>query len=126
MEEIQNMSIEEIVDLIADTRARMKKLKDVEDECKKRLLEDGRDKIASETHTVSIQTRMKETFNEDAFIEAFTKDDAFEDAVKDTVLDKKIVVNEEALNQAIKDNLIPLEYVVPFNTVTESKVVTVK
>ena len=126
MEEIQNMSIEEIVDLIADTRARMKKLKDVEDECKKRLLEDGRDKIASETHTVSIQTRMKETFNQDAFIEAFTKDDAFEDAVKDTVLDKKVVVNEEALNQAIKDNLIPLEYVVPFNTVTESKVVTVK
>ena len=126
MEEIQSMSIEEIVDLIADTRARMKKLKDVEDECKKRLLEDGRDKIASETHIVSIQTRIKETFNEDAFIESFSKDDAFEDAIKDTVLDKKIVVNEEALNQAIRDNLIPIEYVVPFNTVTESKVVTVK
>ena len=56
----------------------------------------------------------------------FKNDDSFEQAVKNTVLHTKLVIDNEALTQAVEDKIIPLDYVIPFNEVTESKVINVK
>lgn len=121
-----NLTIEEVVDRLKEVRDSQKALKEQEDALKKRILADGRSEIKSENHTMKIQVRTRETFNEEAFIEQFKNDDDFEDAVKNNILATKTVLNQEALNQACKDGIVPLEYVIPFNSVTESQVITVK
>lgn len=121
-----NLTMEEVVDRLKEVRDSQKALKEQEDALKKRILADGRAEIKSENHTMKIQIRTKEVFNEEAFIEQFKNDNAFEDAIKNTILDTKIVLNQEALNQACQDGIIPLDYVIPFNSVTESQVITVK
>lgn len=121
-----NLTMEEVVDRLKEVRDLQKTLKTEEDALKKRILADGRDEIKSENHTMKIQTRTKEVFNEEAFIEQFKNDSSFDDAIKAKVLESKIVLNQEGLNEACQNNEIPLDYVIPFNTVTETKVITVK
>lgn len=121
-----NLTMEEVVDRLKEVRDSQKSLKEQEDALKKRILADGRSEIKSENHTMKIQIRTKEVFNEEAFIEQFKNDNSFEDAIKNTILDTKVVLNQEALNQACQDGIIPLDYVIPFNSVTESQVITVK
>lgn len=121
-----NLTMEEVVDRLKEVRDLQKTLKVEEDALKKRILDDGRDEIKSENHTMKIQTRTKEVFNEEAFIEQFKNDSSFDDAIKAKVLESKIVLNQEGLNEACQNNEIPLDYVIPFNTVTETKVITVK
>lgn len=121
-----NLTMEEVVDRLKEVRDSQKALKEQEDALKKRILADGRAEIKSENHTMKIQIRTKEVFNEEAFIEQFKNDNSFEDAIKNTILNTKTVLNQEALNQACQDGIIPLDYVIPFNSVTESQVITVK
>ena len=65
-------------------------------------------------------------FNEEAFIETFKNDNSFDDAIKANILENKLVLNQANLNEAVQNKVIPLDYVIPFNTVTESQVITVK
>lgn len=121
-----NLTIEEVVDKLKEIRDAKKVFDSQEKALKQRILEDGRNEIQGNNATVKITIRSKETFNEEAFIEKFKNDDSFEEAVKNTVLHTKLVIDNEALTQAVEDKIIPLEYVIPFNEVTESKVINVK
>lgn len=121
-----NLTMEEVVDRLKEVRDAQKSLKEQEDALKKRILEDGRSEIKSENHTVKIQIRTKEVFNQEAFIEQFKNDSSFSDELKSKVLESKLVLNEQNLNQACQDGEIPLDYVIPFNSVTESKVISIK
>lgn len=121
-----NLTMEEVVDRLKEVRDAQKSLKEQEDALKKRILEDGRSEIKSENHTMKIQIRTKEVFNQEAFIEQFKNDSSFSDELKSKVLESKLVLNEQNLNQACQDGEIPLDYVIPFNSVTESKVISVK
>lgn len=121
-----NLTMEEVVDRLKEVRDAQKSLKEQEDALKKRILEDGRSEIKSENHTMKVQIRTKEVFNQEAFIEQFKNDSSFSDELKSKVLESKLVLNEQNLNQACQDGEIPLDYVIPFNSVTESKVISVK
>lgn len=121
-----NLTMEEVVDRLKEVRDSQRALKEQEDALKKRILADGRSEIKSENHTMKIQIRTKEVFNEEAFIEQFKNDDAFDDTLKAEVLESKIVLNQENLNTACQEGKIPLDYVIPFNSVSESQVITVK
>ena len=121
-----NLTMEEVVDRLKEVRDAQKSLKEQEDALKKRILEDGRSEIKSENHTMKIQIRTREVFNQEAFIEQFKNDSSFSDELKSKVLESKLVLNEQNLNQACQDGEIPLDYVIPFNSVTESKVISVK
>lgn len=121
-----NLTIEEVVDKLKEIRDAKKVFDAQEKALKQRILEDGRNEIQGNNATVKITMRSKETFNEEAFIEKFKNDNSFEEAVKNTVLHTKLVIDNEALTQAVEDKIIPLEYVIPFNEVTESKVINVK
>lgn len=121
-----NLTIEEVVDKLKEIRDAKKVFDAQEKALKQRILEDGRNEIQGNNATVKITIRSKEVFNEEAFIEKFKNDDSFEQAVKNTVLQTKLVIDNEALTQAVEDKIIPLEYVIPFNEVTESKVINVK
>lgn len=121
-----NLTIEEVVDKLKEIRDAKKVFDAQEKALKQRILEDGRNEIQGNNATVKITIRSKETFNEEAFIEKFKNDNSFEEAVKNTVLHTKLVIDNEALTQAVEDKIIPLEYVIPFNEVTESKVINVK
>ena len=121
-----NLTIEEVVDKLKEIRDAKKVFDAQEKELKQRILEDGRNEIQGNNATVKITIRSKEVFNEEAFIEKFKNDNSFEEAVKNTVLHTKLVIDNEALTQAVEDKIIPLEYVIPFNEVTESKVINVK
>lgn len=121
-----NLTIEEVVDKLKEIRDAKKVFDAQEKALKQRILEDGRNEIQGNNATVKITIRSKEVFNEEAFIEKFKNDDSFEEAVKNTVLHTKLVIDNEALTQAVEDKIIPLDYVIPFNEVTESKVINVK
>lgn len=121
-----NLTIEEVVDKLKEIRDAKKVFDAQEKALKQRILEDGRNEIQGNNAAVKITIRSKETFNEEAFIEKFKNDNQFEEAVKNTVLHTKLVIDNEALTQAVEDKIIPLEYVIPFNEVTESKVINVK
>jgi hypothetical protein len=121
-----NLTIEEVVDKLKEVRDAKKIFDAQEKALKQRILEDGRNEIQGNNATVKITIRSKEVFNEEAFIEKFKNDNSFEEAVKNTVLHTKLVIDNEALTQAVEDKIIPLEYVIPFNEVTESKVINVK
>lgn len=121
-----NLTIEEVVDKLKEIRDAKKVFDAQEKALKQRILEDGRNEIQGNNATVKITIRSKEVFNEEAFIEKFKNDNSFEEAVKNTVLHTKLVIDNEALTQAVEDKIIPLDYVIPFNEVTESKVINVK
>lgn len=121
-----NLTIEEVVDKLKEIRDAKKVFDAQEKALKQRILEDGRNEIQGNNATVKITIRSKEVFNEEAFIEKFKNDNSFEEAIKNTVLHTKLVIDNEALTQAVEDKIIPLEYVIPFNEVTESKVINVK
>ena len=121
-----NLSMEEVVDRLKEVRDAQKALKDQEDALKKRIIADGRTEIKTEKCTMKISIRAKEVFNEEAFIEKFKNDSSFDDAIKGGILENKLVLNQEALNNACQEGIIPIDYVIPFNSVTESQVITVK
>ncbi len=121
-----NLTIEEVIDRLKEVRDSQKSLKEQEDALKKRILADGRSEIKTDNCTMKITTRTKETFNEAAFIEKFVNDESFDDAIKGYVIENNPVVNQANLAEVIRDNKIPIDYVIPFNTVSESQVITVK
>lgn len=121
-----NLSMEQVIDRLKEVRDSQKSLKEQEDALKKRILEDGRTEIKSENYTMKIQVRSKEVFNEEAFIEKFKNDQDFDDTLKAKILENKLVLNQANLNTACQEGTIPVDYVIPFNTITESKVITVK
>lgn len=121
-----NLTIEEVVDKLKEIRDAKKVFDAQEKALKQRILEDGRNEIQGNNAIVKITIRSKEVFNEEAFIEKFKNDNSFEEAVKNTVLHTKLVIDNEALTQAVEDKIIPLDYVIPFNEITESKVINVK
>lgn len=121
-----NLTIEEVIDRLKEVRDSQKSLKEQEDALKKRILADGRSEIKSDNHTMKVNIRTKEVFNEEAFIEQFKNDQSFDDDLKDKILENKLVLNQENLNTACQEGIIPIDYVIPFNSVSESRVITVK
>jgi hypothetical protein len=121
-----NLTMEEVVDKLKEVRDAKKNFDEQEKALKERILKDGRTEIKGNKATMKISVRTKEVFNEDAFIEQFKNDKSFEDAIKNTIIRTKEVIDNEALTQAVQDKIIPLDYVIPFNSITESKVISVK
>lgn len=121
-----NLTMEEVVDKLKEVRDAKKNFDEQEKALKERILKDGRTEIKGNKATMKISVRTKEVFNEDAFIEQFKNDKSFEDAIKNTIIRTKEVLDNEALTQAVQDKIIPLDYVIPFNSITESKVISVK
>lgn len=121
-----NLTIEEVIDRLKEVRDSQKSLKEQEDALKKRILADGRSEIKSDNHTMKVNIRTKEVFNEEAFIEQFKNDQSFDDDLKSKILENKLVLNQENLNTACQEGIIPIDYVIPFNSVSESRVITVK
>lgn len=121
-----NLTMEEVVDKLKEVRDVKKNFDEQEKALKERILKDGRTEIKGNKATMKISVRTKEVFNEDAFIEQFKNDKSFEDAIKNTIIRTKEVIDNEALTQAVQDKIIPLDYVIPFNSITESQVISVK
>ena len=121
-----NLTMEEVVDKLKEIRDAKKNFDEQEKALKERILKDGRTEIKGNKATMKISVRTKEVFNEDAFIEQFKNDKSFEDAIKNTIIRTKEIIDNEALTQAIQDKIIPLDYVIPFNSITESKVISIK
>ena len=121
-----NLTMEEVVDKLKEVRDAKKNFDEQEKALKERILKDGRTEIKGNKAIMKISVRTKEVFNEDAFIEQFKNDKSFEDAIKNTIIRTKEVIDNEALTQAVQDKIIPLDYVIPFNTITESQVISVK
>lgn len=121
-----NLTMEEVVDKLKEVRDAKKNFDEQEKALKERILKDGRTEIKGNKATMKISIRTKEVFNEDAFIEQFKNDKSFEDAIKNTIIRTKEVIDNEALTQAVQDKIIPLDYVIPFNSITESQVISVK
>lgn len=121
-----NLTMEEVVDKLKEVRDTKKNFDEQEKALKERILKDGRTEIKGNKATMKISVRTKEVFNEDAFIEQFKNDKSFEDAIKNTIIRTKEVIDNEALTQAVQDKIIPLDYVIPFNSITESQVISVK
>ena len=121
-----NLTMEEVVDKLKEIRDAKKNFDEQEKALKERILKDGRTEIKGNNATMKISVRTKEVFNEDAFIEQFKNDKSFEDAIKNTIIRTKEIIDNEALTQAVQDKIIPLDYVIPFNSITESKVISVK
>lgn len=122
----EDYSIEACVDELKSVRDAMKVFKQKENELKNRILEDGRLEIKGEKSIMKISTRAKETFNSTAFIEQFMHDKQFSDELRGEIIELTPTLNEEKLTNAIKEEKIPLDYVKPFNSVTETKVISVK
>lgn len=121
-----NLTMEEVVDKLKEIRDAKKNFDEQEKALKERILKDGRTEIKGNKATMKISVRTKEVFNEDAFIEQFKNDKSFEDAIKNTIIRTKEVIDNEALTQAVQNKIIPLDYVIPFNSITESHVISVK
>ena len=121
-----NLTMEEVVDKLKEIRDAKKNFDEQEKALKERILKDGRTEIKGNNATMKISVRTKEVFNEDAFIEQFKNDKSFEDAIKNTIIRTKEIIDNEALTQAVQNKIIPLDYVIPFNSITESKVISVK
>ena len=122
----KEFTIEQVVDELKKVRDAKKVLDSQEKKLKERILADGRTEIKGLESTMKLNIRNTETFNEEAFITAFKASSQFEDAIKNTIIRTKEIIDQEALNNAVKDDIIPLDYVIPFNAVKESKVITVK
>ena len=121
-----NLTMEEVVDKLKEIRDAKKNFDEQEKALKERILKDGRTEIKGNKATMKISVRTKEVFNEDAFIEQFKNDKSFEDAIKNTIIRTKEIIDNEALTKAVQDKIIPLDYVIPFNSITESQVISVK
>lgn len=121
-----NLTMEEVVDKLKEVRDAKKNFDEQEKALKERILKDGRTEIKGNKATMKISVRTKEVFNEDAFIEQFKNDKSFGEAIKNTIIRTKEVIDNEALTQAVQDKIIPLDYVIPFNSITESQVISVK
>ena len=121
-----NLTMEEVVDKLKEIRDAKKNFEEQEKALKERILKDGRTEIKGNKSIMKISVRTKEVFNEDAFIEQFKNDKSFEDVIKNTIIRTKEVIDNEALTQAVQDKIIPLDYVIPFNSITESQVISVK
>lgn len=121
-----NLTMEEVVYKLKEIRDAKKNFDEQEKALKERILKDGRTEIKGSKATMKISVRTKEVFNEDAFIEQFKNDKSFEDAIKNTIIRTKEVIDNEALTQAVQNKIISLDYVIPFNSITESKVISIK
>ena len=121
-----NLTMEEVVDKLKEVRDSQKIYKQMEDELKKRIFADGRTEIKTENNSMKISIRTKEVFNEEAFIEQFKNDQNFDDELKAKILENKLVINQQNLNIAYQEGIIPIDYVIPFNEITESKVINLK
>ena len=121
-----NLTMEEVVDKLKEIRDAKKNFDEQEKALKERILKDGRTEIKGNKAIMKISVRTKEVFNEDAFIEQFKNDKSFEDAIKNTIIRTKEIIDNEALTQAVQDKIIPLDYVIPFNSITESRVISIK
>ena len=121
-----NLTMEEVVDKLKEIRDAKKNFDEQEKALKERILKDGRTEIKGNKAIMKISVRTKEVFNEDAFIEQFKNDKSFENAIKNTIIRTKEIIDNEALTQAVQDKIIPLDYVIPFNSITESRVISVK
>ena len=122
----EDLSIESCVDELKAVRDDMKILKKKEDELKQRILNDGREEIKGEKSIMKKSIRTKEVFNEPALIEQFMHDEQFDKQLREEIIELQPTINQEKLTDAIKDNKIPLDYVIPFNSVTENVVINVK
>lgn len=121
-----NLSIEEVVDELKRVRDLQKDLKTKEDSLKDKIIADGRNEIKGNEYTMKISFRDKETFNEEAFLEKFKEDNSFDKDLKNEIIKSKLIIDQANLSKACQDGKISLDYVLPFNEVVTSKVISVK
>lgn len=119
-------TLEDDVDRLAQIRGIKKELEAEEKILKEKMLNDGRSEIPGRNFKVVITERATETFNEEAFIETFKNDNKFDDELKSKILASKLIVDQAQLLEACQKEIIPLDYVVPFNKLKKSKVVNIK
>ena len=120
------VTFEEACVRLKDVRTFLKDLKAEEDELKKIILADGRKELKTDTLKMSIQHRVREKFNEIAFLNDFMSNTQFSDEVKNEVTFQELKLNTEKLEANIKLEKIPLDYVSKFNELTESDVIVIK
>lgn len=123
MEEKAKISL---ADRLLEVRTAIKDLKKEEDKLKELVLATGLTEIKGENAKITITERSSETFLEEAFIETFSKDEKFDDALKAQVLESKVVVNQANLMELVSKGEIELDYVKPFAEIKTSKVINVK
>lgn len=124
--ENKTVTFEEACVRLKDVRTFLKDLKAEEDELKKIILADGRKELKTDTLKMSIQHRVREKFNETAFLNDFMSNTQFSDEVKNEVTFQELKLNTEKLEANIKLEKIPLDYVSKFNELTESDVIVIK
>src|SRR5574344_894384 len=117
MEEKAKISL---ADRLLEVRTAIKDLKKEEDELKELVLATGLTEIKGENAKITITERSSETFLEEAFIETFSKDEKFNDALKAQVLESKVVVNQANLMELVSKGEIELDYVKPFAEIKTS------
>jgi len=119
-------AIKNDVDRLAEVRGIIKELQAEEKTLKNKMLDDGRKEIPGNNFRVVITERSAETFNEEAFIEAFSKDNSFDKKLKAKILTSKVIIDQKELLEACQKEIISLDYVKPFNEIKTSKVVGIK
>lgn len=120
------VTFEEACTRLKDVCTFMKDLKAEENELRKIILADGRKELKTDTLKMSIQHRVREKFNETAFLNDFMSNKQFSDEVKNEVTFQELKLNKEKLEANIKLEKIPLDYVSKFNELTESDVIVIK
>ena len=120
------VTFEEACTRLKDVRVFLKDLKAEEDELKKIILADGRKELKTDNFKMSIQHRVREKFNEEAFLNDFMSNDTFSSELKNEVTFQELKLNTEKLEANIKLEKIPLDYVAKFNELTESDVIVIK
>lgn len=120
------VTFEEACARLKDVRVFLKDLKAEEDELKKIILADGRKELKTDTLKMSIQHRVREKFNEEAFLQDFMSNSSFNEELKNEVTFQELKLNTDKLEANIKLEKIPLDYVSKFNELTESDVIVIK
>lgn len=132
-EATKKVTLEEKVDKLYETRQSIKTLQDEEKKLKTEITEElvtlNKNDVTTEKTKLTITTKNTEKFNEEAFVNSLlldVEDGKFDESVKLTVLEQKYVIKDVELTKAVQDDIIPVDYVSKFNTVTQSKVVNTK
>lgn len=117
------------IDRLYEIRAIKKSLDVEEAEIKAKIKESGLDKITGSKAVMTVTYKNYEKFNDEAFINQLLIDienKKIDASLKDKVLEQTYSIKQEELNKVVSEGELPLEYVVPFNTVTQTPVINTK
>lgn len=129
----KTLTLEDKVDELFEVRQSIKSLQDKEKSLKSDITEEltkiEKNEVTTTKTKLTITTKNTEKFNEEAFVNSLlldVEDGKFDESVKESVLEQKYIIKEAELSKAVQDDIISVDYVSKFNTVTQSKVVNTK